>query len=72
MQNVVLRFRRPSDSERQQPSLAMTEALRRLSEAEEMQPLLAQARMNGNAVAIEVFQSRNGQPLLIHITKEAV
>jgi len=72
MQNVVLRFRRPSDSERQQPSLAMTEALRRLSEAEEMQPLLAQASKSGKSVAIEVFQTRDGQPLLIHITKEAV
>jgi hypothetical protein len=72
MQNVVFKFRRPSGSRQQEPSLAMTDALQRLSETVEMQPLLAQANKSGGTVAIEVFQSRNGQPLLIHITKEAV
>jgi hypothetical protein len=37
----------------------------------EMQPLLAQATKSGKTVAIEVFQSRDGQPLLIHFKKEA-
>ena len=73
VQNVVFRFRRPSGSDSQQePSLAMTEALQRLSETVEMQPLLAHASKSGGTVAIEVFQRRDGQPLLIHITKEAV
>lgn len=71
MQNVIFKFRRPSGSRQHEPSAAMTEALRRLSEAIEMQPLLAQARQSGKSVAIEVFQSRDGQPLLIHIKKEA-
>ena len=72
MQNIVFKFRRPSGSDSQQePSVAMTEALRRLGEAEEMKPLIAQASKSGKAVAIEVFQSRDGQPILIHITKEA-
>lgn len=71
MHNVVFKFRRPSGSEQYEPSEAMSEALRRLSEAEEMQPLLAQAIKSGKTVAIEVFQSRDGQPLLIHIKKEA-
>ena len=44
MQNVVFKFRRPNGAEQQQPSRALTEALHRLGEAEEMQPLLAQAR----------------------------
>jgi hypothetical protein len=70
MQNVVFKFRRPSGSMRQEPSVAMTEALQRLGEAEEMQPLLAQASKNGKTVAIEVFHSRDGQPLLIHFKKE--
>jgi hypothetical protein len=48
----------------------MTEALRSLSEAEEMKPLLAQASRSGNNVSIEVFQSRDGQPLIINFTKE--
>jgi hypothetical protein len=71
MQNVVFKFRRPNGSELQQPSLAMRDALQRLTEATEMQPLLAQATESGKTVAIEVFQSRDGQPLLIHIKKEA-
>jgi hypothetical protein len=71
MQNIVFKFRRPSGSDSQQPSRALTEALHRLGEAEEMKPLLAQAHKSGGKVAIEVFQSRQGQPLLIHITKEA-
>jgi hypothetical protein len=70
MPNVVLKFRRPSGSRRQEPCAALTEALRRLGEAEEMQPLLAEARKSGGKVAIEVFHTREGQPLLIHIAKE--
>jgi hypothetical protein len=70
MQNVVFKFRRPTGSDSQQPSRALTEALHRLGEAEELQSLLAQARQSGKSVAIEVYQTRNGQPLLIHITKE--
>ena len=71
MQNVVFKFRRPTGSDSQQPSRALTEALHRLGEAEELQSLLAQARQSGKSVAIEVFQTRDGQPLLIHIKKEA-
>jgi hypothetical protein len=71
MQNIVFKFRRPSCSDSQQPSRALTEALHRLGEAEEMQPLLAQASKSGKSVAIEVFQNRDGQPLLIYIKKEA-
>jgi hypothetical protein len=71
MQEVVFRFHRPSGSDSQhEPSRALTEALYRLGEADEMQPLLAQARQSGKSVAIEVFQSRDGQPILIHFTKE--
>ena len=71
MQNVVFKFRRPSGSGQQEPSEAMSDALRRLSETTEMQSLLAQATKSGKSVAIEVFQNRDGQPLLIHIKKEA-
>jgi hypothetical protein len=71
MQHVVFKFRRPSGSDSQQPSRALTEALHRLGEAEEMQSVLAQARQSGKSVSIEVFQTRDGQPLLIHIKKEA-
>ena len=71
MQNVIFKFRRPSGSDSQQPSRALTEALHRLGEAEELRPLIAQASKSGKSVAIEVFQTRDGQPLLIHIKKEA-
>jgi hypothetical protein len=71
LDRVIVRFKRPRGSLQHEPSVAMTEALRRLSEAAEMQPLLAQATKSGKTVAIEVFQSRDGQPLLIHFKKEA-
>jgi hypothetical protein len=71
LENVVFRFRCPTGSKQQEPSLAMTEALQRLSETVEMQPLLAHASKSGGTVAIEVFQRRDGQPLLIYIKKEA-
>ena len=70
MQNVVFRFHCPRGAERQTQSVAMTEALHRLGEAEEMQPLIAEANKCGKSIAIEVFQTRNGQPLLIHFAKE--
>ncbi len=72
LQNVVFRFRRPTGSSQQEPSGAMAEALRRLGEAEEMKPLVAEARKSGGKVAIEVFQSRDGQPILIHFKGERV
>ena len=71
LDSVIVRLKRPSGSQQHEPSGAMSEALRRLSETTEMQPLLAQATKSGKRVAIEVFQSRDGQPLLIHFKKEA-
>jgi hypothetical protein len=68
---VIVRFKRPSGSRIQEPSEAMADALRRLGESEEMQPLLTQATKSGKTVSIEVFQSRDGQPILIHIAKES-
>jgi hypothetical protein len=44
----------------------MTEALQRLSEAKEMEPLLNKARAARGKVVIEVFHSKDGQPLLIY------
>lgn len=63
---VVFRFRRPSGSMNREPSTALVQALRHLSKAHEMQPLLAKARETGREVVIEVFHSKNGEPLLIH------
>jgi uncharacterized protein (DUF2141 family) len=70
MQNVIFKFRQPTGSSEKEPSVALTEALRRLSEAEELTPLLAQARNSGGRVAIEVFRSHQDHHFLIHIAKE--
>jgi hypothetical protein len=64
---IVFRFRRPRSIPRQQPSKAMTEALQCLAESEEMQPLIDDARARRRDVVLEVFHSRDGHPLLIHI-----
>ena len=48
------------------PEEAMQDALRRLSQAEEMRPLLRKAPAAGREVVIEVFHSKDGQPLLMH------
>jgi hypothetical protein len=70
MKDVVFKFRRPRGAEQQMPSHSMTEALRSLSETAEMRPLIAEARKSGGTVAIEVFQTRKGQPILIHFGRE--
>ncbi len=64
---IMFRFRRPSSIPRRQPSKTMTEALRHLAESEEMQPLIDDARARRRDVVVEVFHSRDGHPLLIHI-----
>jgi len=63
---VQFKFRRPSGATIHAPSEAMQDALRRLSQTEEMQPLLKKAQAAGREVIIEVFHSKDGQPLLIH------
>jgi hypothetical protein len=50
----------------------MHEALMLLSEADELQPLFCEANRTGKPVSIEVFQTRDGRPILINFTKEAV
>ena len=44
----------------------MTRALQALSEADEMREFVAEARAQRKDVVVEVFQSRDGRPLLIH------
>jgi|GEM_PF-6446775 len=63
---VVFRFCRPSGAPTREPSEGLREALRRLSEADEMQQLVAGARAQQRRVVVEVFHSREGHPLLIH------
>lgn len=68
MSNFVFKFRRPLGAPQQEPSAAMTEALQRLSAAEELEPLVTEARQRGRSVAIEVYHTGQGLPVLIHMT----
>lgn len=69
--NVEVKFSRPSGSPAQQPSKAMAEALQRLSEADEMQTLVAEAQNHGRKVVLHVFHSAEGHPILIHLAAVA-
>ena len=71
MQRVIFRFKSPSGACLRQPSPEMREALMLLTEAEELQPMFEDADKTEGFVSIEVFHNRNGQPILIHFTKEA-
>jgi hypothetical protein len=63
---IVFKFRRPVGLPKKPPSPAMTEALQRLSESDEMQCFMAEAKAQKRIVVVEVFHSRDGRPLLIH------
>lgn len=63
---VSFKFCRPSGVSAREPSVAMTRALQALSEADEIREFVAEARAQRKDVVVEVFQSRDGQPLLIH------
>lgn len=65
---ILFRFRRPSSVPERQPSRAMAEALRHLSESEEMRPFVAKAHAQSRDVVVEVFHASDGRPLLVHTT----
>jgi hypothetical protein len=65
--NVEVKFSRPSGAPAPTPSTGMTEALQRLSESDEMQALVAEARAHGRKVIVHVFHDARGTPLLIHL-----
>ena len=65
--SVEFRFRRPAGVPKKPPSRAMTEALQRLSETEEMREFTAKAKARNRTVVFEVFHAaEDGHPLLIH------
>jgi hypothetical protein len=64
---VIFRFRRSNSMRRRQPSEAMRKALRCLAESEEMRQFTADARAQRRDVVLEVFHSRDGHPLLVHV-----
>lgn len=70
MDRVVVRFRRPSGTGRKMPSDALNRAMVSLADTDEMRPLLCEASSEGKALAIDIYQSRSGRPLLVHFSKE--
>ena len=69
--NVEVNFSRPSGAPAPEPSMSMTDAMQRLSESDEMQTLVAEARANGRKVVVHVFHSAEGRPILIHLAAVA-
>ena len=65
--NVTFKFSQASGAAAPEPSECMTEALQRLSESDEMQALVAEARAHGRKVVVHVFHSSDGHPILIHL-----
>lgn len=70
LDRVIVRVRRPSGKVRSIPSESLNLALTSLADADEIQPLLSEATDEGKALSIELFQNREGRPLLIHFSKE--
>lgn len=70
LDRVIVRVRRPSGKVQSIPSESLNVALISLVDADEIQPLLFEATDEGKALSIELFQNREGRPLLIHFSKE--
>jgi hypothetical protein len=64
--DVLFKFSQSNGTPSRKPSKAMSEALQRLTESEEMLTLIAEARAQGRNVVVQVFHSAEGLPILIH------
>jgi len=65
--NIVFKFSRPSGTPSPKPSKSMADALRRLSQSEELKVLTTEAKAHGRKVVVQVFHSAEGHPFLIHL-----
>jgi hypothetical protein len=72
MDRVIVRFRRPNGAGRKLPSEALNQAMVSLADSDEMRPLLCEASNEGKALAIDIFQNREGRPILVHFRKESL
>jgi len=72
MDRVIVRFKRPSGAGRKMPSEALNQAMVSLADTDEMRPLLREASSEGKALAIDIYQSRSGRPLLVHFSKKSL
>jgi len=68
MQNdVVLKFSVPSGKPGRKPSRSMIAALQTLCAATELRGLAEDAHAHGRKLVLQVFQSADGSPILIHL-----
>jgi hypothetical protein len=65
--DVQFKFSQPSGAPSRKPSASMSAALRNLSESTELKSLVAQARVQGRTVVMQVYHSADGCPFLIHL-----
>lgn len=72
LDRVIVRVRRPGGKVLKMPSEALNQAMVSLADSDEMRPLLCEASAEGKALAIDIYQSRSGRPLLVHFSKEAL
>jgi hypothetical protein len=72
LDRVIVRFKRANSKEHGLPSESLNLALTSLADADEFEPLLCEANAEGKALAIEVFQNREGQPIFINFKKESL
>lgn len=72
LEKVIVRFKRPNGVGRKMPSAALNQAMVSLADSDEMRPLLCEANAEGKALSIEVFQNREGRPILVHFSKESL
>lgn len=72
LDRVIVRLKSPSGTERKEPSEALSQAMVSLADSDEMRPLLYDANAEDKALAIDVYQNRNGRPILVHFSKESL
>jgi hypothetical protein len=72
LDRVIVRVRRPGGTVRKMPSAGLNQAMVSLADTDEMRPLLCEVSSEGKALAIDVFQNREGRPILVHFSKESL
>lgn len=70
MPRIVVRFKTPFGQPPQPVSREMVDALMRLTNTEEIEPMLNSAEDSGRCVAVELYRASDGRPLLINFTME--
>jgi hypothetical protein len=64
--NVLFKFTRPNNTPGRKPSRTLTDALRRLSETDELRQLRSDALNRDQRLEVHIYHSADGRPILIH------